>query len=189
VPRPFAGTDAGAFVLLACAGRSDPTEELTGAVAAADNVMDAVIATEATDRRRLWHLREAHTEAISAQGVAHKLDVSVPADRLAAFVDWAGDVVRRHAPGARMYAFGHLAEANLHLSILGLDADDRTVEDELCELVLSVGGSISAEHGIGVAKARWMERIHSPAHLATLRALKRAFDPQGLLNPGVLVDP
>jgi FAD/FMN-containing dehydrogenase len=201
VPRPFAPDAGRAFLLLACAGLEDPTDELGAAlaetvgvadasgVAGASGVPDAIIATEARDRRRLWHLREAHTEAISAQGITHKLDVSVPPDRLAAFVAEAADAVRGLAPDARFFAFGHLAEGNLHVSVLGPDPEDETVDDVLNDLVLAAGGSISAEHGIGFAKASWLSRIHSPAHLAALRGIKRAFDPDGLLNPGVLVDP
>ncbi len=173
------------LVLVECAGASDPTEELAAALADEPEVIDTAVAVEPGDRRALWAVRERHTEAISAVGVPHKLDLSVAPSALPELLARGREIVA--AAGARLIPFGHIGDGNLHLNVLGPAPDDFSVDDALFELVSSLGGSISAEHGIGRAKVAWMERIHSPQHLAALRAIKSAFDPQGLLNPGVLL--
>lgn len=133
---------------------------------------------------RLWDYRERHTEAISTVGVPHKMDVSLPPARLTEFAaEFAAAVVPYEA-----YLFGHLAEGNLHVNVVGPAPDDDGVDDTVLRLVAAMGGSISAEHGIGRAKTRWLPLCRSASELATMRAIKRALDPGGLLNPGVLLD-
>lgn len=132
---------------------------------------------------RLWAYRELHTEAISTLGVPHKLDVAVPLGRLAAFVE---EVVELTAPH-RTFLFGHVAEGNLHVNVVGPPPDDTSVDEAVLRLVAAYGGSISAEHGIGVAKASLLALNRSAAEIAVMRALKRALDPKALLNPGVLL--
>jgi FAD/FMN-containing dehydrogenase len=151
-----------------------------------DPVRDAVLAGNAADRRRLWALREAHTEAISAAGVPVKLDVALPLARLGAFEKRLPDVVREVAPKAVPILFGHLAEGNVHLNLLAAtEADiDGVVTDAVLRLVAAHGGSISAEHGIGLAKRRWLPLTREPADLAAMQAIKHALDPQGILAPG-----
>ncbi|CAA9282068.1 MAG: D-2-hydroxyglutarate dehydrogenase, partial [uncultured Corynebacteriales bacterium] len=140
---------------------------------------DAVLAGDVADRARLWRYREDLPPAVAAAGVPVKLDVSVPAERLAeVWQALAGD------PGTIL--FGHLAEANLHVNVLGA-AEEEAVADRVLRLVAAVGGSISAEHGIGRAKTRWLHLTRSPAELAAMRAVKAALDPTGVLNPGVLL--
>lgn len=177
---------AGAYLLVECADRSDPTEALAAAVAEA-GITDAAVATDHADRRRLWTLREGHTEAINAASIPHKLDVSVPLPRLAAFCHAVPNTVRAVAPDARVILFGHVGDGNVHVNVLDLDPADPTVDDAVFTLVLDHGGSISAEHGIGVAKVAWLERQRGPAAVAAMRAIKQALDPQGILNPGVLL--
>ena len=174
------------YVLAECAAKTDPTDELAAALDAA-GVDDAAVADDTAGRERLWRLREGHTEAISAAGVPHKLDVGVPLARLARFLDEAPRVVAAAAPGARTYLFGHLGDGNVHVNVLGPDPGDERADDAVLELVLRCGGTISAEHGVGVAKARWLERARGPAEVAAMRAIKRALDPAGLLNPGVVL--
>jgi FAD/FMN-containing dehydrogenase len=165
-----------AYVLVESPGGLD---ELTDALAGAPGVGDAALAGDAADRTRLWRCREELTPSISAAGVPVKLDVSVPADRLAELWDALVD-----RPGTVL--FGHLAEGNLHVNVLGA-ADADAVVEAVLRLVADAGGSISAEHGIGRAKARWLALTRSPAEIAAMRAVKAALDPGGLLNPGVLV--
>jgi FAD/FMN-containing dehydrogenase len=161
-----------AYVLLETVGGPDQlAEALTGAG-------DAVLAGDAADRARLWRYREEITPAVSRAGVPVKLDVSVPAHRLADV--WTA----LDAPGTVL--FGHLAEANLHVNVLNSTDEDETT-DRVLRLVADAGGSISAEHGIGRAKTRWLHLTRSPAELAALRAVKKALDPAGILNPGVLL--
>jgi FAD/FMN-containing dehydrogenase len=185
--RPPFTTTPPAALLVECGGPVDPSPQLAEVLDAADGVRDVAVGTEPADRRHLWAYRERHTEAISTLGVPHKLDVSVAPQRVPELLARARTAV--DAAGARLVAFGHVAEGNLHLNVLGPGPDDQHLDDALFGIVHELDGSISAEHGIGRAKAAWMVRVHAPAHLAALRALKRALDPEGRLNPGVLVGP
>jgi len=185
-PVPLAGA-GGAYVLIEVAAETDPLDELLGALGDCDQVLDATVASSAAERARLWQLREAHTEAISSAGVPVKLDVSVPVGRLAELVGLLPDTVAAVAPAAQLVVFGHLAEANLHVNVL--EADAEAVTRAVLALVASLGGSISSEHGIGRAKASYLGLSRSQAEIDVMRAVKAAFDPLGLLNPGVLVPP
>jgi FAD/FMN-containing dehydrogenase len=175
------------YLLVECAAQVDPTTELADALAACADVDDVAVATDARDRERLWAYRERHTEAISAHGVPHKLDVAVPLARLAEFADAVRALVTALDPAARCLLFGHAGDGNLHVNVLGLDPRDERVDDAVLRLVAGLGGSISAEHGIGVAKRAWLPLTRSPADIAAMRAVKNALDPAGLLNPGVLL--
>ncbi len=174
------------YVLAECAARTDPTEELAAALERA-GVEDAIVADDTTSRDGLWRLREGHTEAVNAAGVPHKLDVGVPLDRLGAFLDAVPGTVARAVPGTRTILFGHLGDGNVHVNVLGADPADERVDDAVLELVVGLGGTISAEHGVGVAKARWLERARGAGEVAAMRAIKRALDPAGLLNPGAVL--
>ena len=175
-----------AYVLLESAG-PDALDQLASAVSTGSGVGDAVLAGDAADRARLWRYREEVTTAIAAAGVPLKLDVSVPASSLPAVYAALPSVVSSVAPSARVILFGHLAEANLHVNVLSVPtAVEAAVTDAVLQLVASAGGSISAEHGIGRAKARWLGLTRSPAEIDAMRAVKAALDPSGLLNPGVL---
>ena len=168
----------------------DPGEELAQALLSPDVDDDAVaMATDPAGRHRLWQLRERHTEAVNAEGVPHKLDVSVPIGRYAELVERAPSVVAAVQPDARTISYGHVGDGNLHVNILGAPADDHRVDDAVLELVLSLGGSVSAEHGIGVAKVDWLVRDRGADAVAAMRAIKDAWDPAGILNPGVLFSP
>ena len=114
----------------------------------------------------------------------HKLDVGVPLDALAPFCD----AVRAAMPaGARTILFGHLGDGNVHVNVLGPDPADETVDETVLRLVAEHGGTISAEHGVGVAKARFLHLTRSAAEIAAMRAIKAALDPRGLLNPGAVL--
>ncbi len=133
--------------------------------------------------RRLWAYRERHTDAISSLGVPHKLDVAVPLARLAEFVAVLPAVTAPH----EVFVFGHLAEGNLHVNVVGPEPSDETVDEAVLRLVAGLGGSISAEHGIGRAKAQWLSLTRSSEEIAAMRRIKAAFDPAVVLNPGVLL--
>jgi len=170
---------------------ADPLDGLVGAIEALGLDAERVaIAHDAAGRHRLWQLRERLTEAVNAEGVPpHKLDVSVPLARYPELVDRAPVVVSSVAPAAATYCYGHVADGNLHVNVVGPAPDDETVDDAILELVLELGGAVSAEHGIGVAKARWLERDRGAATVAAMRAIKAALDPAGIMNPGVLFVP
>jgi FAD/FMN-containing dehydrogenase len=175
-----------AYLLLECAGRADPTDELVGALDDA-GVADAVIADESGERERLWRLREGYTEALNAGPIPHKMDVGVPLPELPRFVEEVVALVERVAPGSRTIVFGHLGDGNVHINVLGPDPEDDSVDEAVLRLAAACGGTISAEHGVGVAKARWLSLARSPAELMAMRAIKRALDPDGILNPGAVL--
>ena len=166
--------------------QADPTDDLAAALDAFDLGDAAAMATDAAGRHRLWQLRERHTEAVNAEGVPHKLDVSVPLSRYAEMVERAPEVVVAANAGARTYVYGHVGDGNVHVNILGPAPEDEAVDDAVLALVLELGGSVSAEHGIGVAKVDWLVRDRGRDAVAAMRAIKRAWDPAGILNPGVL---
>jgi FAD/FMN-containing dehydrogenase len=174
------------YVLLECAAAADPTDELAAALAEA-GIDDAVVATDSAERTRLWRFREAHAEAISAVGIPHKLDVGVPLARLAEFARRVPEEVERAAPGARAIIFGHLGDGNVHVNVLGPEPGDHAVDEAILRLAADCGGTISAEHGVGVAKARWLELTRPPGELRAMAAIKQALDPDGLLNPGAVL--
>ena len=185
---PFAIRRPVYLLVEAASDTADPTEELVAALERSDVDQEAAtLAADAAGRHRLWQLRERHTEAVNAGGVPHKLDVSVPANRYAELVDRAPAVVAGVDPSARTICYGHVADGNVHVNVLGPAADDERVDDAVLELVLSLGGSISAEHGIGRAKVAWLERDRGAEAVAAMRAIKSAWDPRNILNPGVLL--
>jgi FAD/FMN-containing dehydrogenase len=171
----------------AAADEPDPAERLAAALAGAREVRAGVLASDDASRRRLWRYREGHTEAINARGVPHKLDVALPPARLPAFAAEVRSAVQARRPGAEVFLFGHVGDGNLHVNVVGPDPDDDAVDRAVLELVARRGGSISAEHGIGVAKVGALELVRRPGELAAMRAVKAALDPTGILNPGVLV--
>jgi FAD/FMN-containing dehydrogenase len=176
------------YVLAECAAQTDPTEELAAALDSA-GIEDALVADDTASREGLWKLREGHTDAINAAGIPHKLDVGVPLGQLDRFLDAVPDAVRA-AGGERAILFGHLGDGNVHVNVLGADPGDKRVDDAVLELTLACGGTISAEHGVGVEKAHWLERARGRADVAAMRSVKNALDPDHLLNPGaVLVSP
>ena len=175
------------YVLAELAARQDPTDELAAAFARA-GIEDAAIADDTTSRERLWALREGHTEAISAGGVPHKLDVGVPLAALPGFLERLPDVVAGVCPGAQTIVFGHLGDGNLHVNVLGPQAADEAADDAVLELVLACGGAISAEHGLGTAKARWLTAARGADEVAAMRRVKAALDEAGVLNPGVILE-
>jgi FAD/FMN-containing dehydrogenase len=184
IPAPVESR-APAYVVLECAAQSDPIERLAAVLDAAD-APDALVADSTSERKRLWRLRDAHAEAIAAAGVPHKVDVGVPLDRLAAFAEDVRAAVENAAPDARLILFGHLGDGNVHVNVLDAPAGD-TIDEVVLRIAAAHGGTISAEHGIGTAKARWLPLVRSDAEVRAMAALKRALDRDGLLNPGVVL--
>ncbi len=188
---PFAAPQP-AYLLVEVADIADPEPALIDALArlgdAGGDILDAVVAADTADRDGLWLLREGHGDALGREGIPHKLDVSLPGARIGAFIDRVGGRVTGVVPSARTIVFGHVLDGNLHVNVLGAGPADDAVDDAILALTLELGGSISAEHGIGVAKVAWLARDRSPGDLAAMRAIKAALDPDGILNPGVLLD-
>lgn len=180
-------TAAAAYVLFEAAANTDPTEVLAGVVGAQAGVLDVAVASDAVGRSALWEYRERHTEAINQLGPPIKLDVTLPAAELPGFAEQVGPLVAAVAPEARTWLFGHAADGNLHVNVTGAPPGDEAIDEAVLTRVAELGGSISAEHGIGTAKRRWLHLVRTPAEIAAFRAVKSALDPDGVLNPGVLL--
>ncbi|HEX6785826.1 MAG TPA: FAD-binding oxidoreductase, partial [Acidimicrobiales bacterium] len=179
-----------AALLVEVAAPSDPLEELAAAVADLDMAAEPVVAATPEQRRRLWQLREGFADAINRLGPPVKLDVSVPIGRTADFVDTLPEVL----PGELGFVvFGHLGDGNLHVNVTGVAPTDpalaQAVEEAILRAVVDRGGSISAEHGIGTAKARYLSMARSSAEIAAFRAIKSALDPRDILNPRAVLPP
>ena len=176
LPPPLS-RDYPGYLLIETAG-ADAVDRL----AELAQLRDAAVAMDPAGRARLWEYRERHTEAISAAGIPHKLDVAVPMSELEPFRRELATATGPH----QTIVFGHIGAGNVHVNILGPGPDDERVDEAVLRLAASHGGTISAEHGIGRAKARWLPLSRSEEEIAAMRAVKSALDPSSLLNPGVL---
>jgi FAD/FMN-containing dehydrogenase len=153
---------------------------------------DAAIAASESQREAFWRLRETIPEAQGREGASLKHDVSVEPARLPGFVEAGRILLERLAPDARLVAYGHLGDGNLHFNLsepAGGDGGELVARtDEIRravhDLVAQHDGSFSAEHGIGQFKVGELERYENPAALELMRSIKRAIDPQGIMNPG-----
>lgn len=186
-------------VLVELVAERDAADELEPLIAAAFGaglIRDATLAVNEAQANAFWHLRDSISEAERAAGPAMQHDISVPVDTMPRFMVEAARTVEAAFPGTVASAFGHLGDGNVHFHVrapAASDADNwrrevgyaasRMVHD----LVTAAGGSISAEHGIGQMKRDELARLSDPVRMATLRAIKDALDPQGIMNPGKLL--
>ena len=176
------------YALVECVGENDPTEVLADTLDGAELAESAVaVATDDAGRARLWRLREDVTESIARAGVPHKFDVGLDPARLDEFARVVRSRVGTISPEASVVLFGHLGEGNVHVNVLGLAPEDLMVDDVVLRLVAEMGGNIAAEHGVGRAKAQWLNLSRTPEEIRAMRAIKFALDPTGLLNPGVVL--
>jgi FAD/FMN-containing dehydrogenase len=155
---------------------------------------DAVVAQTDAQAKALWAIRENQSPAQKPEGATWKHDVSVPVSQVAAFLREADAAMRAFAPGCRIAAFGHMGDGNIHYDVLRgdgapdaphaarRDAGSRIVHD----IVASLGGSISAEHGLGSMKTEEARRYKSPVEIEALTAIRKALDPKRIMNPRVL---
>ena len=159
-------------------------------------LMDAVIAANEKQADDFWLIRDSIAPAERALGPAMQHDISVPVERMPDFVEAAIPHVESHFPGAKGLAFGHLGDGNVHFHVLAPkgatpgeweDTIGKRVSAMVYEMVTDWGGSISAEHGIGQVKRDELQRLGDPVALSMMQAVKRALDPQGILNPGKLI--
>jgi FAD/FMN-containing dehydrogenase len=155
-------------------------------------IQDAVIAGSTTQSKALWHLRESIPLAEKASGKSIKHDVSIPVSRMTDFVEDTNRALQQAFPGIHNVVFGHLGDGNLHynvarsgdLSEADLMARQEAVYALVHDAVHAVGGSISAEHGVGQLKRDALVRYKDPVELALMHSIKLALDPQGIMNPG-----
>ncbi len=158
-------------------------------------VVDAITAKNERESEGFWRLRHAISEAQKREGASLKHDISVPVGSVADFIEVASEAVTDYLPGLRVVAFGHVGDGNVHFNLSqpkgAKPADFLGQRVALAEVVYDVvdrfGGSISAEHGIGVAKRSHLVAYKSETEISLMRTLKTALDPEGLLNPGKVI--
>lgn len=200
---PFDGASAGLpwYALLELSDSESETharqrfEAVVAGAIDAGCVQDAVIAESIAQSHALWHLRESIPLAEKESGKSIKHDISIPVSRMAEFVRTTNAALDEAFPGIQHVIFGHLGDGNLHYNVArGIDwTEERLLahQDEISALVHdrvhAVGGSISAEHGIGQLKRDVLPRYKDAVEMALMRRIKAALDPQGIMNPGKLL--
>jgi len=196
--EPLEGAHPWYVLLETAAGVAGQAEAALEAILASafesDLLQDAVVAQSGAEAGALWALRENQSAAQRPEGRTWKHDISVPVSRIAEFTQRATALAERLAPGSRVVAFGHVGDGNVHFDVLqplgadGLahEAARETGSRAIHDLAHALGGSLSAEHGLGVLKSAEALRYKSPAELAAHRAVRRALDPARIMNPRVL---
>jgi FAD/FMN-containing dehydrogenase len=193
---PFEAS-SGCYVLLEAEGTdAEAVEGWLASLFERGLVTDGTQAQGAQQAAELWALREGISESLSATGLPHKNDISLPVAALEAFCAELDAVFRTRYPGWEIALFGHIGDGNLHVNVMKPDemekseflAHTKASDHTMFELVRKHGGSISAEHGIGLLKKDYLGYTRAPAELELLRTLKRALDPNGILNPGKVID-
>jgi FAD/FMN-containing dehydrogenase len=178
---------------------SDQAARLQQALAAALDegaALDAALAQSDAQRESMWRLRERIPEAQTREGASLKHDIAVETPRVPEFVRAGGALVERHVPGARLIAYGHLGDGNLHFNVspppgvaaATFLAHEGALKRALHDLVASMRGTFSAEHGIGRLKVDELRRYEDPVALELMRRIKHALDPAGIMNPGKVLD-
>ena len=155
-------------------------------------ISDAVLAQSVEQAKRLWALRENISDAQKVEGFSIKHDISVPVSRIGEFVERADAALLKAFPEIRIVTFGHVGDGNLHYNQSKPESADNAafmesqaqVNELVHDIVDALGGSISAEHGIGQLKRDELRRYKIALEMDMMRTIKRAFDPQGLMNPG-----
>jgi FAD/FMN-containing dehydrogenase len=176
------------YVVVECGATGDPTVELAEAADAADRlIVDQAAADDTAGRGQIWRLREALPDALVRAGVPVKVDVAVPLGEVARFTSEVAACIESAAPAAETILWGHLGDGNVHVNILGAHSAAEAVEEDVLRLAARLGGTVSAEHGVGVSKTRHLGLVRSPEELALLRDIKAAVDPDGGMNPGVVL--
>ena len=180
------------YVLFDLTARKALCEETLTEAAMEGLIGDAVIARTPAEGGALWKLREAISEAQKPEGASLKHDISVPVSCIPELVERVTAAVAAQVPGIRPVPFGHVGDGNLHFNFSqppGADgkaflAAGGEVHRIVHDITVSLGGSISAEHGIGVAKRQEIRRYKSPVEIALMQRIKQALDPKGIMNPG-----
>ena len=181
------------FVLLEASaslqGLRDATEATLAGALEAGEAVDGVMAESEAQALAIWALREHVTEAELKEGPSVKHDVSVPVSAVPDFLERAAATLARGFPGARLNAFGHAGDGNIHFNVLVQPGHDRAALNQAVhDDVAFFGGSISAEHGVGQYRVHELTRYKSVEELALMRRLKHALDPDGVMNPGKVVE-
>jgi FAD/FMN-containing dehydrogenase len=162
--------------------RGEETSEDLGALL---DIYPTVVGQNSRERTALWSLRERHPEVAGYLGQPLKLDVSVPADQWVRLAEGVEAIVQGVDEQADVILFGHVADGNVHVNIVPHSEADGRHQDAVFRFVASLGGSISAEHGIGVLKAKWLGLCRTRHEIELFGEIRRSFDPAGILNPNI----
>jgi FAD/FMN-containing dehydrogenase len=169
-----------------------PLSETLAEAAEHHLLRDALIAASGAQAAKLWKIRESLVEAQAAAGGTIAHDVSVPLSRIAQFIRRADAALTQAYPGIRPCAFGHVGDGNIHYNLVGPPHWDSAryqhergnINRIVHDIIVELGGSISAEHGIGRTRLAELEHYKGATELGMMRAIKQALDPQGIMNPG-----
>lgn len=187
------------LVEIADQGKHDSLEERLLSVFEAgvegEELIDGVIASSAEQAAAIWRIREGTPEGQRLEGASYKHDVSVPISKVAQFISEANSALETRFPGLRSFAFGHLGDGNIHYNPLQAEGGDKAtwqsylpeVNQIVHDIVAGLGGSITAEHGIGRLRIEEVPRYKSDVEMTMMRKLKQCFDPDNLMNPGKLL--
>ena len=178
-------------------GLRDLLEDVLAEALDAGEVLDAALAESEAQRAAIWRLREEHPEAQKRAGASVKSDVSVPVSRTPDLIRRASEALTALIPGSRPVPFGHLGDGNIHMNLEQPEGADpaaflaraHDIMDTVNAVVRDLGGSFSAEHGVGRLKTDMMPLWRGGAELDLMRRIKGALDPAGLMNPGKLFPP
>jgi FAD/FMN-containing dehydrogenase len=170
----------------------EPLEEALAEAIEQELVPDAVIAASGDQSKKLWAIREELAEAQKLTGTGIKHDVSVPLSRIAEFIDRADAALEQAYPGIRPCGFGHVGDGNIHYNVsVPKGGDDQEflarweeINEIVHDIVHEMGGSISAEHGLGRLKREEITRYKSQTEMELMRKIKALIDPKGIMNPG-----
>jgi FAD/FMN-containing dehydrogenase len=182
-------------IAAARAGAAEETLETVLATGVEEGLIrDAVIAQNDTQARAFWAVRENQSAAQKPEGITWKHDIAVPVGQVPAFIEEASAAAQAMVPGARITAFGHLGDGNIHYDVIQPEGGDGAAHGALRDqgsrmihdIAVRLGGSISAEHGLGAMKTAEALRYKSAAEVAALRAIRAALDPNRIMNPRVL---
>jgi FAD/FMN-containing dehydrogenase len=192
VRPPFSSTPY--YVLLEVEGGAD--EAWLERVFASELAIEGTLAQHSGEARDLWTLREGISESLASTGLPHKNDVSLPIASLDAFCTDLEALFEARYPGWEICLYGHVGDGNLHINVMKPDAmapaeffaKTKAVDADLFAIVQKYGGSISAEHGIGLLKKAFLRFSRSETELAVMRSVKKALDPTNILNPGKILD-
>ncbi len=176
-------------------GLREAVEAMLGDALGKGLIADAVIAENESHAHDFWRIRHSISEAINGEGLGARHDVSVATSDIPAFLATAGAQVARIAPGARIAAFGHIGDGNVHYDVLGpegagphaLDDKRAAIESAVYDVIGEFEGSISAEHGVGRHRRDTLANRKSAVEMEMMRAIKKALDPKGIMNPGKML--
>jgi FAD/FMN-containing dehydrogenase len=175
---------------------AERVEQWTESALGASGVESGVLAQSAAQAQQLWRLREGISESLGATGLPHKNDVALPVAEMAHFCRDLEAVFAARYPGWEICVFGHVGDGNIHINVMKPDSMSPSdffratgqADHAVFELVQRYRGSISAEHGIGLVKKEYLTYSRTPGEIAVMRAIKRALDPDNILNPGKIFD-